>query len=245
MKSAPASCESYLEMETEENLQRGLSPEDARAAAQRKLGGPLRIREEIYDMNTVGLIENAWQDLKLRGARAAAQSRLRGGGHPVPGPGRRRQHGHLPARQRRAPARPAGGGSRRPRADRDRGPQGRDGAGHRPLPADVQRRCGSASATARRDSLRVAAWATATFDLSDGGEVRNADGHLGERRLLPDGGSPRGGRTTPHAAGRRARAAPRRAWWSAIPSGSASWPATRPPSAAPCAWTAAPARSWA
>lgn len=56
--------QSYLEMETEENIQRGLSPEDARDAARRKLGEPMRIREEIYQMNTVGLIENAWQDLK-------------------------------------------------------------------------------------------------------------------------------------------------------------------------------------
>ena len=40
--------ESYLEMETDENVARGMRPEDARAAARRKLGKPLRIREEIY-----------------------------------------------------------------------------------------------------------------------------------------------------------------------------------------------------
>src|SRR5688572_33060637 len=61
--------DSYLEIETAENIELGLSPEDARAAAIKKLGGgDLRIREEIYEMNTVGLIENAWQDLKY-GAR--------------------------------------------------------------------------------------------------------------------------------------------------------------------------------
>lgn len=60
--------ESYLEMETEENLARGLSLDDARDAARRKLGEPMRIREEIYQMNTVGFIENAWQDLRY-GAR--------------------------------------------------------------------------------------------------------------------------------------------------------------------------------
>ena len=37
---AKRELESYLEMETEENLERGLSPEDARDAARRKLGEP-------------------------------------------------------------------------------------------------------------------------------------------------------------------------------------------------------------
>ena len=85
------------------------SPRRTRAPRpRRKLGGTLRIREEIYEMNTVGLIENAWQDLRYGARVLRTQSRLRGGGHPVPGPGRRRQHGHLPARQRRPPARAAG-----------------------------------------------------------------------------------------------------------------------------------------
>ena len=36
--------ESYLEMETDENVARGLPPDEARDAARRKLGEPLRIR---------------------------------------------------------------------------------------------------------------------------------------------------------------------------------------------------------
>jgi predicted permease len=60
--------QSYLEMETDENVARGLSPEAARDAARRKLGEPLRIREEIYRMNTMGIVDALWQDLRY-GAR--------------------------------------------------------------------------------------------------------------------------------------------------------------------------------
>ena len=60
--------QSYLEMETDENVARGLPPEEARDAARRKLGEPLRIREEIYLMNTLSLVDSLWQDLRY-GAR--------------------------------------------------------------------------------------------------------------------------------------------------------------------------------
>jgi putative ABC transport system permease protein len=60
--------QSYLEMETDENLARGMPPEEARDAARRKLGEPLRIREEIYLMNTMGAVDSLWQDLRY-GAR--------------------------------------------------------------------------------------------------------------------------------------------------------------------------------
>jgi predicted permease len=56
--------QSYLELETDENVARGLSPEAAREAARRKLGEPLRIREEIYLMNTVGIFDAFGQDLR-------------------------------------------------------------------------------------------------------------------------------------------------------------------------------------
>jgi putative ABC transport system permease protein len=56
--------ESYLAIEIEDNLARGLSPDEARRAAHRKLGNPTRIREEIREMNTLGLIDTTWQDLR-------------------------------------------------------------------------------------------------------------------------------------------------------------------------------------
>jgi predicted permease len=60
--------ESYLAIETDAQIARGLSPEDARAAARRKLGNATRIREEIYTMNTIAWLETLWQDLRY-GAR--------------------------------------------------------------------------------------------------------------------------------------------------------------------------------
>src|SRR5689334_17969472 len=54
----------YLEIETEENMARGMSAEQARAAARRKLGNSTLIREEIYRMNSITLFENLWQDVR-------------------------------------------------------------------------------------------------------------------------------------------------------------------------------------
>jgi predicted permease len=56
--------DSYLEIEIEENVARGMSPEEARYAARRKLGNPVLIREEIYTMNSLGFFEMLSQDLR-------------------------------------------------------------------------------------------------------------------------------------------------------------------------------------
>jgi putative ABC transport system permease protein len=60
--------EAYLAIESDENIARGMSPDEARLAAQRKLGNRTLVREEIYQMNTIALVESAWRDLK-HGAR--------------------------------------------------------------------------------------------------------------------------------------------------------------------------------
>ena len=60
--------ETYLQMETDENVARGMSADAARAAAQRRLGNVTRIREDIYDMNTIAWIDSIWHDLRY-GAR--------------------------------------------------------------------------------------------------------------------------------------------------------------------------------
>src|SRR5580692_11009748 len=56
--------EGYLEIETADNIARGMSPADAASAAHRKFGNPTLIREEIYHMNTVTWIESIAQDLR-------------------------------------------------------------------------------------------------------------------------------------------------------------------------------------
>jgi putative ABC transport system permease protein len=60
--------EAHLAIEADENIARGMGPADARDAARRKLGNLTAIREEIYLMNTMSLVDTIWQDLRY-GAR--------------------------------------------------------------------------------------------------------------------------------------------------------------------------------
>ncbi len=61
----------YLEIETEENVARGMTPDQARRAARLKLGNTTRIREHIFQMNTIGLLDSFSRNLRyaLRGMR--------------------------------------------------------------------------------------------------------------------------------------------------------------------------------
>jgi predicted permease len=65
--------EAYLEVETDENIARGMSPQEARYAASRKLGNTTLIREEIYYMNSLGWVETLWQDIRY-GVRMLAKN---------------------------------------------------------------------------------------------------------------------------------------------------------------------------
>ena len=47
-----------------DNIARGMTPDDAACEAHRKLGNVTRIREEIYEMNTLHVFETTWQDLR-------------------------------------------------------------------------------------------------------------------------------------------------------------------------------------
>ena len=60
--------ESYVDIETDENIARGMTSADARAAALRKIGNRTLVREEIYRMNTIGVLDTVWRDLRF-GAR--------------------------------------------------------------------------------------------------------------------------------------------------------------------------------
>jgi putative ABC transport system permease protein len=57
--------EIHLEIETGDNIARGMSPEEARRAAHRKLGNPTLIREEIYRINSIGFLEILWHDIRF------------------------------------------------------------------------------------------------------------------------------------------------------------------------------------
>ena len=56
--------EAYLAQEIDDNVARGLTRDAAIREAHRKLGNPTRIREEIYDMNTMPFLDAFWQDLR-------------------------------------------------------------------------------------------------------------------------------------------------------------------------------------
>ena len=55
----------YLDLETEENIARGMTAEEARLSARRKLGNPSVIREEIYELHGIAFIDAIWQDTVL------------------------------------------------------------------------------------------------------------------------------------------------------------------------------------
>ena len=57
--------DAYLELETDDNIARGMTAEGARRAAHLKLGNPTLVREEIYRMNSIGFLEVFWYDLRF------------------------------------------------------------------------------------------------------------------------------------------------------------------------------------
>src|SRR5881296_1609348 len=60
--------DAHLAIEIDDNIARGMAPREARLAALRKLGNRTLVREEIYQMNTIALVDSVWRDLKY-GAR--------------------------------------------------------------------------------------------------------------------------------------------------------------------------------
>jgi putative ABC transport system permease protein len=60
--------EAHIQHEVDKNMDRGMSADAARAAAQRKFGNVTAAREKYHDMNSINFIETLWQDLR-QGAR--------------------------------------------------------------------------------------------------------------------------------------------------------------------------------
>ena len=65
--------EAHLEMEVEENVARGMSPEEARRQAHVKFGSPRRVRESEWEGNTLKFVDDCWRDLKYA-ARTLART---------------------------------------------------------------------------------------------------------------------------------------------------------------------------
>jgi putative ABC transport system permease protein len=56
--------EAHIAIETDINIARGMSAADARNSARRKLGNTTLVREKIYRMNTIAVLDTIWQDLR-------------------------------------------------------------------------------------------------------------------------------------------------------------------------------------
>jgi putative ABC transport system permease protein len=56
--------ESHLALEVEDNLARGMSAGEARNRARQKLGNTTLLREDVYQMNSIGFLETLGQDLR-------------------------------------------------------------------------------------------------------------------------------------------------------------------------------------
>ncbi len=54
----------YIERETQDNIERGLPPEEARYAALRKFGNVTRVKEETWEVWSFVWLEQLWQDLR-------------------------------------------------------------------------------------------------------------------------------------------------------------------------------------
>ena len=65
--------ESHLAHEIDDNLARGMSPEEARRVAHVKLGNPQRIRDRVWDTNRIVWLEDLGRDLRFA-ARTLAKA---------------------------------------------------------------------------------------------------------------------------------------------------------------------------
>ena len=63
-EESAAELQAYLQNETEENIERGMSPEQARRAARIKLGNVGNILSQITEQDSIGLLETLWQDVR-------------------------------------------------------------------------------------------------------------------------------------------------------------------------------------
>jgi len=64
MQNLEEDIRDFVERETQENIERGMSPEEARYAALRKFGNVTRVKEETREVWSFGWLEQLWQDIR-------------------------------------------------------------------------------------------------------------------------------------------------------------------------------------
>ena len=65
MEDLDQDIRNFIERETQDNIERGMSPEEARYAALRKFGNVARVEEETWEMWSFAWLERLWQDLRF------------------------------------------------------------------------------------------------------------------------------------------------------------------------------------
>src|ERR1700722_18198011 len=55
----------HIEQETQDNIERGMSPEEARCAASRKFGNVTRVKEETWEVWSFIWLEQLFEDLRF------------------------------------------------------------------------------------------------------------------------------------------------------------------------------------
>jgi putative ABC transport system permease protein len=65
MEALDQDIRDYIERETEDNIDRGMSPEEAHYAALRKFGNVTRVKEETWDVWSFVWLEQLWQDVRV------------------------------------------------------------------------------------------------------------------------------------------------------------------------------------
>jgi len=73
MKDLDEDIRDYIERETQDNIERGLRPEEARYAALRQFGNVTPIKEETWEVWSFLWLEQLWQDVRL-GLRMLAKN---------------------------------------------------------------------------------------------------------------------------------------------------------------------------
>lgn len=64
LEELDADIREHIERETQDNIERGMTPEEARYAAVRKFGNITRVKEDTRDVWRVAWIEDLWQDIR-------------------------------------------------------------------------------------------------------------------------------------------------------------------------------------
>ena len=65
MEALDQDIRAFIERETQDNIERGMSPEEARYAALRKFGNVTRIKEETREVWSFVWLEQLWQDVRV------------------------------------------------------------------------------------------------------------------------------------------------------------------------------------